>query len=102
MSTTDTDAKNDRLEARTTAEPTARVVRTASTEGRSLTDVVVSSTAADEGCLRGKAEPLEFSARDQLAFAESLTNPPAANEALRSAARRYLSPTRATIESIVA
>lgn len=89
MSTANTDAKIDRLEARIPAELKALLVRAATIEGRSLTDFVVSSASAEARRIIREAEHLELSARDQLAFAESLTNPPSANEALRAAARRY-------------
>lgn len=89
MSTANTDAKTDRLEARIPPELKALLVRAASIEGRSLTDFVVTSASAAARRTIREAEVLELSAHDQLAFAESLTSPPAANEALHAAARRY-------------
>jgi uncharacterized protein (DUF1778 family) len=89
MSTTNTGAKTDRLEARIPAELKALLVRAASIEGRSLTDFVVTSASEAARRILRQAEVLDLSVQDQEAFAEALLNPPAANEALRAAARRY-------------
>lgn len=89
MSTANTKARTDRLEARIPAELKALLTRAASLQGRSLTDFVVASASEAARRVIRESEVLALSERDQAAFAEALLNPPAANEELRKAARRF-------------
>ena len=81
--------KNERLEARVSADLKAVLSRAAALEGRSLTDFVV--TAAGEAARRviREHDVIDLSERDQRAFARALLDPPAASPALAEAARRY-------------
>ena len=81
-------SKTDRLEARIPGELKALLVRAASLQGRSLTDFVIASASDAARRTIRESEVLEWSERDQVAFAEALLNPPAPNPALASAARR--------------
>lgn len=81
--------KAERLEARIPGNVKSILTKAASIQGRSLTDFVVgSATEAAQRIIR-ESEVLELSERDQIALAKALLNPPAANRALREAARRY-------------
>jgi uncharacterized protein (DUF1778 family) len=89
MRTTRANAKTDRLEARIPGDLKATLVRAASLRGQSLSDFVVASAADAARRIIRESEVVEFSERDQVAFAEALLEPPEANPALREAARRY-------------
>jgi uncharacterized protein (DUF1778 family) len=81
--------KRERLEARITPEQKALFQRAADLTGRSLTDFVISSLqAAAEETVR-TYQVLELTARETEAFLAALDNPPAPNERLGTAARRY-------------
>lgn len=82
-------AKVERLEARVPADVKAVLVRAAALQGQSLTDFVLSSATESARRVIREAEVLEFSERDQVAFAEALLNPPPASSRLREAADRY-------------
>lgn len=81
--------KTERLEARVPAEVKAILNRAAALQGRSLTDFVVGTATEEARRIIREREILELSARDQVAFAEALVNPPVASPALREAALRY-------------
>ncbi|MDO8691381.1 MAG: DUF1778 domain-containing protein [Dehalococcoidia bacterium] len=84
-----TTVKSKRLEARVTAQQRELIQRAADVSGRSLTDFIVSSLQiAAEETLRAY-QVIELTQRDTEAFVNSLLNPPAPNESLRAAARRY-------------
>lgn len=59
-------------------------------QGRTLTDFVVSSV--QEAAVRTIEEMqlIRLSAEDSRAFADAVLDPPAPNEKLRAAARRYM------------
>lgn len=81
--------KAERLEARITALQKELLQRAADIEGRSLTDFVVSSAQAVARRVIQEHEILVLSAKDREVFVNALLNPPAANEKLHKAARRY-------------
>ncbi|MBI3977406.1 MAG: DUF1778 domain-containing protein [Chloroflexi bacterium] len=82
--------KRERLEARVTSEQKALFQRAADLSGRSLSDFVIRSVqAAAEEAIRTH-QVLELTARETEAFVAALENPPAPNERLRAAARRYV------------
>lgn len=84
-----TTTKNKRLEARVTEQQKELLQRAADLSGRSLTDFIVSSLqSAAEETIRTH-QVIELTARSTEAFVNSLLNPPAPNERLRAAARRY-------------
>jgi len=82
-------AKAERLEARITAPLKETLQRAADLEGRSLTDFVIS--AAHDTAKRVIQEHgiLLLTANDSKVFVNALLHPPAPNEKLRRAARRY-------------
>lgn len=81
--------KTERLEARITSAQKEILQRAAEIEGRSLTDFVVSSAQATARRVIQEHEILVLSANDREVFVNALLNPPAPNEKLRKAARRY-------------
>lgn len=81
--------RRERLEARISAEQKALMERAAALEGRSLTDFIVGSAQAAATATIRQHEVITLTARDSAAFVEALMNPPAPNERLREAARRY-------------
>ncbi len=84
-----TTTKSKRLEARVTEQQKELLQRAADLSGRSLTDFIVSSLqSAAEETIRTH-QVIELTARSTEAFVNSLLNPPAPNERLRAAARRY-------------
>lgn len=82
--------KTERLEARIPSDVKAILVRAATQQGRSLTDFVLGAALEAATHVIRERELLELSDRDQVAFADSLLNPPVAVPALQRAARRYL------------
>ncbi len=82
-------SKTARLEARITPNLQALLKRAAELEGRSVTDFVVS--AAQEAAERRieRAHVIHLSLADQVAFAESLLNPPEPTSALQRSFRRH-------------
>ncbi|HEV2382986.1 MAG TPA: DUF1778 domain-containing protein [Terriglobia bacterium] len=91
MATTTASAtrKDERLEARVSAEAKALCQEAASLEGRSLTDFIVSSAVESARRILRERALIELSERDRNAFVESLLNPPLPGKRLRQAARRY-------------
>ncbi len=81
--------RSARLEARIAPDSLAIVKRAAELQGRSVSDFVVD--AAQKEALRAIAETeiIRLSIDDQRRFAEALINPPAANDALRRAAKLH-------------
>lgn len=77
--------KDQRIEARVTAETKAVIEQAASLEGISITDFVVQAAReAAERTIRSHMV-ISLSARDSRRFAEALLNPPEPNDALRRA-----------------
>jgi uncharacterized protein (DUF1778 family) len=81
--------KVERLEARITSAQKEILQRAAEIEGRSLTDFVVSSSQATAKRVIQEHESLILNAHDREIFVNALLNPPAPNEKLRRAVRRY-------------
>ncbi len=81
--------RRERLEARLSPEQKALLERAAALEGRSLTDFVVSNAQAAAVETIERHEVIALTARDSLAFAEALMNPPVPNARLRAAAERH-------------
>ncbi len=81
--------KDERLEARLTPEAKALCQEAAALEGRSITDFVVSSAVESAKRVLRERELIRLSQRETVAFVDSLLNPPAPNDRLRAAARRY-------------
>ena len=88
-STVSATRKDERLEARVSAEAKALCQEAASIEGRSLTDFIVSSAVESARRILRERALIELSQRDRNAFVESLRNPPLPSQRLRKAARRY-------------
>ena len=88
-STVSATRKDERLEARVSAEAKALCQEAASIEGRSLTDFIVSSAVESARRILRERALIELSQRDRNAFVESLLNPPRPSQRLRKAARRY-------------
>ncbi len=81
--------KAERLEARVSAQQKAVLQRAAELRGMTLTEfVVASSQAAAERAIQDD-EMIKLSVRDREVFVAALLNPPAPNERLLRAARRY-------------
>ena len=81
--------KVERLEARITPLQKELLERAAAIEGRTLTDFVVSSAQTAARRVIQEHEVFELNARDREVFVHALLKPPAPNEKLRKAARRY-------------
>jgi uncharacterized protein (DUF1778 family) len=81
--------KEERIEARVSAEIKALCQEAANLEGRSLTDFIVSSAVESAKRILREKELIQLSQRDRMAFVDSLLHPPKPNRRLREAARRY-------------
>jgi len=88
--TTQSRARNERLEARVSSEQKALFQRAAELQGRSLTDFVI--TSVHDAAVRTIEEVhlVRLNADESRAFAEALLNPREPTDRLRAAARRYL------------
>ncbi len=80
-------AKPKRLEARITAEQKARFERAAQLQGRTLTDFVLGALEDAANKVIRDHEVLTLSARDSLAFAQAILDPPEPTPALLEAMR---------------
>ena len=78
-----------RLEARITPETKSLLQQAADLEGRTLTDFVISSVQAEAYRVIERHQKLKLSRAESQAFVDALLNPPAPNDALKSAALRY-------------
>jgi len=81
--------KKDRLEARLSPEVKERLEQAAKLEGRTLTDFVIDAALGAASTIIERHQAIELSAVDRELFFRVLMDPPAPNEALREAARRY-------------
>jgi uncharacterized protein (DUF1778 family) len=81
--------RDQRLEARVTAEQKTLIERAAALQGRSVTDFVL--TSVQEAARRAIEEHqrLELSVRDSHAFIEALLRPRPVNARLRQTIRRF-------------
>lgn len=77
--------RTERIQARATKRAKDVLERAAAVRGVSLSDFVISTALEQANKTLQAHEQLELSARDSLAFAEGLINPPAPNEALSKA-----------------
>ena len=81
--------RTQRLEARVPAGLKEMLVRAAALRGQTLTDFVVTTvTEAAQQVVR-EQDILEWTRRDQIAFAKALVDAPAPSRKLRAAARSY-------------
>lgn len=81
--------KQERIEARITAEEKEMVQRAAALNGSSLTDFVMrSALEAARETIRAH-QVIDLTVRESRAFAEALIAPPEPNDNLRTLARRY-------------
>jgi uncharacterized protein (DUF1778 family) len=81
--------REQRLEARVTAEQKTLIEHAAALQGRTVTDFVL--TSVQDAARRAIAEhqQLELSVRDSQAFVGALLNPKSVNDRLRDTVRRY-------------
>ncbi len=81
--------RSERIQARATKHAKLTLERAAAVQGVSLSDFIISTALEQANKTLQVHEQLELSARDSRAFAEALINPPAPNQALRSARARH-------------
>jgi uncharacterized protein (DUF1778 family) len=81
--------RNERLEARITAEQKLLIEQAAALQGRSVTDFVLTSVQDAARRAIEDHQRLDLTIRDRQAFVEALINPPSVNDRLRETARRY-------------
>jgi len=89
MSSIQTSAKSERLEARVTPEQKQLIQHAADLEGRSITDFVIEKLQAAALETVRTHETMVLTMRDSIAFVEAIINPPEPNDALRAAAADY-------------
>ena len=91
-----TRAKRERLEARVSQEQKDLLVRAATLAGCSLTEFMVRTLQEAAERVIQDHQTITLTPRDSAAFVDALLNPPAPNDALRSAAERYHALVRAS------
>jgi uncharacterized protein (DUF1778 family) len=89
MADTTTRRRHERIAARLTAEQKALIQRAADIEGRTLTDFVIASAEATARQTISTHEVMRLSLAGAYQLIELIENPPAPNEHLIAAARRY-------------
>jgi uncharacterized protein (DUF1778 family) len=89
ISTQPESRKTERLEARVTPAEKQLLMRAAELSGRSLTDFVVANVHECARQILHQHNVMLLSDVDSSQFMEALLNPPAPNQALQRAARRY-------------
>lgn len=82
-------AKDERLEARVSAEEKALCQEAANLQGQSLTQFVIGSALESAKRILRQNELTELTYRDRCTFVESLLNPPPPSQRLQEAARHY-------------
>jgi uncharacterized protein (DUF1778 family) len=82
-------ARSERLEARVAPKLKALIARAAALRGQTITDFIVSTASAEAQRAVLEHELLELTARDQLAFAQALLDPPDPSPKLREALERH-------------
>ncbi len=82
-------ARDQRLEARVTAEQKSMIEHAAALEGRTVTDFVLASVQEAAQRSIERHQRLELSVRDSRAFVEALLHPRPVNARLRRTIRRY-------------
>lgn len=83
------DNRSERIQARATKHAKEKLERAAAVRGVSLSDFLISTALEQADKTLQAHEQVELSARDGLAFAAALLDPPEPNEALRAARSRY-------------
>lgn len=78
-----------RLEARIPARIYQTMQRAAELRGMTLTGYLLATAGEDARRVVEEAEIMRLSRQDQIRFAETLIDPPKANETLRRAAKRH-------------
>lgn len=80
---------DDRIYARVDSKLKQRIQHAADLKGLDFTSYVISTLIADADRTVQENEVLQLSQRDREAFAVAILNPPAANNALLAAAKRF-------------
>lgn len=81
--------RNQRLETRITAAQKELIERAASVQGQTVTDFVVSALQQAAQKTIEQSTVWSLSQEQQQTFLDALANPPAPNETLRGARKRY-------------
>lgn len=81
--------RNERLEARVTAEQKILIEQAAALQGRSVTDFVLTSVQDAARRAIEDHQRLDLTVRDSQAFVEALINSPPVKDRLRETVRRY-------------
>ncbi|WP_442583829.1 DUF1778 domain-containing protein [Mesorhizobium sp. ASY16-5R] len=82
-------ARNERLEARITADQKKLIEHAAALQGRTVTDFVLASVQAAARQAIDEHQRLDLSIRDSQVFVDALINPQPVNDRLRETVRRY-------------
>jgi uncharacterized protein (DUF1778 family) len=85
-----TPARNERLEARISADQKDLFLRAAELQGRTLTDFVIASVHAAAVRTIAEMQSIGLTAEESRAFAEALLNPREPAPRLKAAAQRYI------------
>ncbi len=83
-------ARNERLEARVSADQKDLFLRAAELQGRTLTDFVIASVHAAAVRTIEDMQSIQLTKQESRAFAEAMLNPREPTDRLRTAARRYI------------
>jgi uncharacterized protein (DUF1778 family) len=83
-------ARNDRLEARVSAEQKDLFLRAAELQGRTLTDFVIASVHDAAVRTVEDMQSIKLTAQESRAFVDSRLNPRAPSPRLKAAAQRYI------------
>jgi uncharacterized protein (DUF1778 family) len=83
-------ARNERLEARVSAEQKDLFLRAAELQGRTLTDFVIASVHEAAVRTLEDMQSIQLTAQESLAFAEAVANPREPAPRLKAAAQRYI------------
>ena len=78
-----------RLEARIPAQVYDQMQRAAKLRGMTLTGYILATAGEEARRILEETEIMRLSRADQVAFAETLINPPEPNERLKRAAKRH-------------
>lgn len=89
MSTSATDTKTARLEARIPVHIHDQMQRAARLRGMTLTGYLIATAGEDARRVVEQAEIMRLARADQIRFAEALINPAKPNDNLARAARRH-------------
>jgi uncharacterized protein (DUF1778 family) len=81
--------RSSRIEARITPDALHIVKRAAELQGRSVSDFVVAAAQAAAHDAIADAQIIRLSMADQIAFAESILNPPSPTKAMKNAAKAH-------------